>query len=74
MEIIIRVAKKSDINSLAVLKQQVWISTYAIEGLTEQFSDYVLSEYSVKNIRKSIIDKNKLTFVATNNKLTVNSK
>ncbi|TVQ07590.1 MAG: GNAT family N-acetyltransferase [Bacteroidetes bacterium] len=64
MEIIIREAKKSDINNLAVLKQQVWISTYADEGVTAQFSEYVLSEYSIENIRKSISDKSKLTLIA----------
>jgi diamine N-acetyltransferase len=68
MEIIIREAKKSDIKNLAVLKQQVWISTYAAEGVTEQFANYVLSEYSVENIRKSITDKSKLTLIAIYNK------
>ncbi|MFA9370890.1 MAG: GNAT family N-acetyltransferase [Labilibaculum antarcticum] len=66
MEILIRKATLSDLNSLAVLKQQVWISTYATNGLIEEFSNYVLSEYSAENVRESITDKNKLTLIALN--------
>jgi len=71
MELIIRKAELSDSNNLAVLKQQVWISTYATEGLIEEFSSYVLSEYSVENVRKSIADKNKLTLLAVNNECVI---
>lgn len=60
----IRKARLGDLNNLAVLKQQVWISTYATEGLIEEFSSYVLSEYSVENVRKSITDTNKITLLA----------
>lgn len=67
MEIEIRKATPSDLNNLAVLKQQVWISTYAIDGLIEEFSSYVLAEYSVENVRKSITNKDKLTLIATCN-------
>ena len=71
MEIIIRKAELNDLNNLAVLKQQVWISTYATEGLVNEFSSYVLSEYSVDNVRTSITDKNKLTLIATYNNALV---
>lgn len=71
MEIIIRKAELNDLNNLAVLKQQVWISTYATEGLVEKFSSYVLSEYSVDSVRKSITDKKKLTLIATYNNALV---
>ena len=65
MEIIIRKAKHSDTENLAVLKQQVWISTYATEGLTEVFSGYVLNEYSPDKIRISIGDPDKMILLAT---------
>lgn len=65
MKVIIRKAKPTDLKNLAVLKQQVWISTYATEGLIEEFSDYVLSEYSLKNVRRAISDKQKLILIAT---------
>ncbi|MCG8412485.1 MAG: GNAT family N-acetyltransferase [Bacteroidales bacterium] len=64
MEVIIREATLKDLSNLAVLKQQVWISTYATDGLIQKFSDHVLSEYSTENVRKSILDKNKLTLLA----------
>ena len=71
MEISIKKAKPTDLNNLAVLKQQVWISTYATEGLVEEFSSYVLSEYSVEKVRKSLTDKNKRTFIATINEAII---
>lgn len=71
MEITIRRAELTDLENLSVLKQQVWISTYATEGLTEEFSRYVLSEYSLENERKSITDKNKQILVATINECMV---
>ncbi|WP_282037954.1 GNAT family N-acetyltransferase [Saccharicrinis aurantiacus] len=64
MKIEIRKAKLSDINNLAVLKQQVWISTYATEGLLDEFSRYVLSEYSVGNVKQSIQNTDSMTLLA----------
>lgn len=71
MEIIIRGAKPSDLKNLAVLLQQVWISTYATEGILEEFSSYVLSEYSLENVRNSIEDRNKRILMATINDCVV---
>jgi len=71
MEILVKKAGLNDLNNLAVLKQQVWISTYATEGIIEEFSKYVLSEYSVENIKKSITDKTKLTLIAVDNKSVI---
>lgn len=65
MEFIIRKVKPTDLINLIVLKQQVWISTYATEGIIEEYSSYVLSEFSIESVGKSIIDKNKLTIIAT---------
>ncbi len=44
MELIIRKALQSDASRLAVLKQQVWISTYATGGISDVFAKYVQSE------------------------------
>lgn len=71
MIIEIRKAELRDINNLAVLKQQVWISTYATEGLIAEFSSYVLSEYSVENIKMSIENKKSMTLVAICNNCLV---
>lgn len=61
-----RKVKPTDLLNLAVLKMQVWISTYATEGIIEEYSSYVLSEFSIESVGKSIIDKDKLTLIATN--------
>jgi len=61
----IRKAYLTDKESVAVLKQQVWISTYATEGISEEFANYVLSEFSVENISKTLSDKDKQVLVAT---------
>lgn len=60
----IRKSDLGDVSNLTVLKQQVWIATYAVEGIRTEFSDYVLSEFTTENIRKSIQDSNKLIYIA----------
>lgn len=64
MEMEIREATPSDLFNLAVLKQQVWISTYASDGLMDVYSKYVLSEYSAQAVQQSIADPSKLTLLA----------
>jgi len=60
----IREADLMDIMNLAVLKQQVWIATYADEGIRNEFSLYVLEEFTPDNIRKEIMDSNKMIYIA----------
>ena len=60
----IRKADLGDASNLAVLKQQVWIATYAVEGIRTEFSDYVLSEFTVENTRNTILNNNKFIYVA----------
>lgn len=66
MEILIRKVKPTDLKNLIVLKQQVWISTYATEGIIEEYASYVLSKFSIESVGKSIIVKDKLTLIAKN--------
>jgi ribosomal protein S18 acetylase RimI-like enzyme len=65
MEIAIRKAEPTDAKNLAVLKQQVWVSTYATEGLVDEISGYVIAEYSLEKTEKWIADKNKWIFMVT---------
>lgn len=60
----IREARPSDLYNLAVLKQQVWISTYASDGLMDVYSKYVLSEYSAQAVQLSIADPSKRILLA----------
>lgn len=65
MKIEIRKATLNDVDNLAVLKQQVWISTYATEGLLDEFSRYVLWEYSVENVKKAVLNSDSMTLLAS---------
>lgn len=48
-DIIIREAKLKDITNIVVVKQQVWIDTYATDGVRSEFSEYVINEFTVDN-------------------------
>jgi len=63
-KISIRNAALDDAVNITVLKQQVWISTYAVEGIRQEFSDYVLSEFTVENERQNLHDLNVQIVVA----------
>lgn len=60
----IREADLFDVMNLAVLKQHVWISTYALEGIRNEFSVYVLSDFTPDIIRQEIQDSNKIIYIA----------
>ena len=63
-EVIIREAVVGDAENLAVLKQQVWISTYAVEGIRQEFSSYVLSEFSKDQVHNVLLQKQNRTLLA----------
>ncbi|MHC1774464.1 MAG: N-acetyltransferase family protein [Lentimicrobium sp.] len=60
----IRQAEPGDVPNLTVLKQQVWIATYATEGIRTEFSRYVLDEFTEENTRRQIEDERKLILIA----------
>jgi len=60
----IRNAELSDIENLTVLKLQVWIATYATEGIRKEFADYVLSEFTIEKTQNTILDTNLITLIA----------
>ncbi|NHB67155.1 GNAT family N-acetyltransferase [Perlabentimonas gracilis] len=60
----IRRANTKDIYNIAVLKQQVWIATYAEEGIRTEFSKYVMSEFTYENIKKTLEDKSRVMLIA----------
>lgn len=45
----IRTAVKSDSANLAALSLQVWLDTYAVEGIRDKISDYALSAFTPSN-------------------------
>lgn len=63
-EIKIRRANITDALNLSVLKKQVFISTYAINGIRKDFSEYINTEFTVNNIENAINDKNNIILIA----------
>ncbi len=53
----IRYAKKEDCINIAALSFQVWLETYAVEGIRTEYSKYVFSnfteEYFLELLEKS---------------------
>ncbi|MCB8819777.1 GNAT family N-acetyltransferase [Microvirga rosea] len=63
----IRVATAADAGNLAALSVQVWLHTYAKQGLRSALSDYVLEEFTAQKLAASIDDKNQVFFVYEEN-------
>jgi hypothetical protein len=51
----LRLANLDDATNLVVLKQQVWVSTYAIEGIQKEYSVYLLDIFTLEN-EKAILE------------------
>jgi ribosomal protein S18 acetylase RimI-like enzyme len=60
----IRYAQKSDAANLLVLKQQVWVATYAVEGIRAEFSEYLLAEFTLENELVLLGNPEKKTLIA----------
>ena len=65
-ELKIRRAEELDILNLSVLKKQVFISTYAIEGIDKDFSNHITTNFSVDKIEEDLNDKSKIILLAEN--------
>lgn len=63
-QLVIRRALPSDAPNLVVLKQQVWVATYATEGIRLEFSEYLLNEFTLSNELDSLNDSGKITLLA----------
>ncbi|MFO7977837.1 MAG: GNAT family N-acetyltransferase [Bacteroidales bacterium] len=63
----LRRAVEDDAANLVVLKQQVWVATYAVDGIRSEFSEYLLGEFTLAHEIKSLEDPEKMTLVAERN-------
>lgn len=63
-EILFRKAKKEDALQLSILFKQVYMKTYAVEGITHEFANFVSQKFSVEAI-KNTIEKENSMIVAT---------
>jgi len=55
-EIIVRFAIKEDAKKLSILFKQVYIQTYAIEGVSDEFANFIIPKFSVERIEQTIIE------------------
>jgi hypothetical protein len=60
----IRPAQPEDAKALAVLATQVWLHTYATEGVTVEIAEYVLSELRPEKFIATLNDPSRHVFVA----------
>lgn len=60
----IRIGQAGDALRLAVLASQVWLHTYATEGITHDIAQHVLSEFSVERMVTALGDPATVVLVA----------
>jgi len=65
--IIISVAGTGDAANLVVLKQHVWIETYATEGIRNEFSEYLLDTFTLENEIETLKNVRRKTLIASKN-------
>jgi len=60
----VRSGQAADANRLAVLATQVWLHTYATDGISDLTAQYVLSEFTPEKYLQSLSDPSTHFFVA----------
>ena len=60
-----RLANTFDVLRLSILLKQVYIHTYGLEGVTDEFANFMTEQFSTENILKTIESKEADLFVAT---------
>ena len=60
----IRLAQSKDAKNMAALAIQVWLHTYATEGINTSISDYVLNEFTEEKFQKIIDAPDQIAIVA----------
>lgn len=61
---LLRPAQPGDARNLAALSIQVWLHTYATEGIRDALSTFVLAEFTEARLRQRILDPRRRLFVA----------
>lgn len=67
----LRSAIDSDASSLAALAIQVWLHTYATQGIRSAGADYVLAEFTAENFKAHIANPSEELWVAESNQLLI---
>lgn len=53
-QITCRKANLSDVNKLSILFQQVYIHTYGVEGVSDEFANYIIKQFSTERLQGTI--------------------
>lgn len=56
-----------DLKNIATLAVQVWLDTYAVEGIREVFSDYIWNELTPQNFAKRYVENDHCFFTIKEN-------
>lgn len=67
----IRAARLSDVDRLTALALQVWLHTYATDGINGEIAQYVLSQLTVKQFSAQLRDPETSIFIAEHNEFLV---
>lgn len=51
-----RKARPEDATKLSILYKQVYIQTYAVDGVSDEFANFTLRQFAVKRIENAIIE------------------
>jgi ribosomal protein S18 acetylase RimI-like enzyme len=62
----IRKAEERDVSGLAAVSIEVWLNTYLRGGVSPQFADHVLSEFTAQKFRNALDDPNMAIWVSEN--------
>jgi diamine N-acetyltransferase len=68
LETEIAVATIADINVISALSMEVWLDTYALDGVTKEFAAHVLDEYSPQSISEQLAKEQNRFLVCRNSK------
>lgn len=60
--IIYRKANKTDVNKLSILYKTVYIQTYGTEGVSDEFANFIIKQFSVERLQ-NLIEKNPDTII-----------
>ena len=60
----VRLGQREDAQRLAALAIQVWLHTYATEGVSSTIASYVLSEFTAEKFASRLVEKSTAVFVA----------
>ena len=63
-EIIIRHANVQDSKKLSILYKQVYIKTYGVEGVSDEFANFITKQFEVERIEQSITNNRDQIIVA----------